>query len=82
MRKVMLAAAVVIVVAGLAFAIWRYLVMEGYVRYNKWDRRVRGDLREGGPAPDLSVARHAGEPVQLSRLWRERPLFLVFGSCT
>ena len=30
----------------------------------------------------LALESYAGERLQLSALWKERPLFLVFGSCT
>ena len=29
-------------------------------------------------APDLTLIKHSGEPVQLSSLWAERPLLLAF----
>lgn len=58
------------------------LVRRGILRYNRWDRRVRGTLRPGQPAPDVAVEGWDGAPVRLSTLWRERPVVLVFGSCT
>jgi hypothetical protein len=58
------------------------LVRKGILRYNRWDRRVRGTLRPGHPAPDVEVAGWDGAPVRLSTLWRERPVVLIFGSCT
>jgi hypothetical protein len=61
---------------------YRKLVEHGFVRYNKWDRRVRGTLRAGDPAPDLELTRYDGSSVRLSTLWKAKPVVLVFGSCT
>jgi hypothetical protein len=58
------------------------LVEKGFIRYNKWDRRVRGTLREGDPAPDLELTRYDGSRFRLSSVWATRPAVLVFGSCT
>ncbi len=73
-----------IVAAGLVAGGFTYmkLVELGFVRYNKWDRRVRGTLRVGDPAPDLELTRYDGAPLRLSSLWARKPLVLVFGSCT
>jgi peroxiredoxin len=35
-------------------------------------------LQPGDAAPDLALADATGASVQLSDLWRERPLLLVF----
>jgi hypothetical protein len=69
-------------VAGGTFYAYLKLVEKGYLRYNKWDRRVRGTLRVGDVAPDLELARYAGGRVRLSSLWAEKPVVLIFGSCT
>jgi hypothetical protein len=58
------------------------LVEAGWLRYNKWDRREQGALRVGQPAPDLELPLLDQGSLRLSELWRERPVFLVFGSCT
>ena len=58
------------------------LVKAGVLRYNRWDRRERGSLREGGPVADAELVRYDGTPARLAHLWSDRPLFLVFGSCT
>jgi hypothetical protein len=58
------------------------LVERGYLRYNEWDRRVRGTLRAGHQAPDLELTTYSGEPLRLGSLWESRPVVLVFGSCT
>jgi hypothetical protein len=58
------------------------LVEKGFLRYNKWDRRIRGSLRVGDPAPDLELRRYDGSPLRLSSLWGKKPVVLVFGSCT
>ena len=42
----------------------------------------RGALRVGQPAPDVELPLLESGTVRLSELWRERPVFLVFGSCT
>jgi hypothetical protein len=77
--------AAVAAAAGLfaaGFGLYYVLVREGVIRYNKYDRRERGTLQKGDAAPDLTLAGYATESVQLSELWRERPVVLVFGSCT
>jgi len=82
-RSAVWAAVGVVVLVAAAFVPTRlYLVRKGYLKYNEWDRRDRGQLKEGRPAPDVTLARYEGGTVQISRLWGERPLFLVFGSCT
>jgi hypothetical protein len=79
----LLSAFVAIVVgAGGAALGYRKLVEKGYVRYNKWDRRVRGTLRVGDQAPDVALTTYDGAPLHLSSLWSQRPVVLVFGSCT
>ena len=69
-------------VAGLGFLGYMKLVEGAYIPYNKWDRRERGALRAGQQAPDLELPLLDAGTVRLSELWRERPVFLVFGSCT
>ncbi len=68
-------------IGALAFSYMK-LVEKGFIRYNKWDRRVRGTLRRGDAAPDLQLARYDGRLVRLSALWADKPLVLIFGSCT
>jgi hypothetical protein len=58
------------------------LVKAGILKYNRYDRRERGSLKVGSPAPDLALTRYDGTPVRLSELWAARPVVLVFGSCT
>jgi hypothetical protein len=74
------ALAVVLAVSG-HFA-WLMLVREGILKYNQYDRRERGRLKVGSPAPDLVLSRYDGDRVRLSELWREKPVVLIFGSCT
>ncbi|HET8643962.1 MAG TPA: hypothetical protein VFO85_00660 [Vicinamibacteria bacterium] len=74
------AAAAGLFVAG--FGLYYVLVREGVLRYNRYDRRERGTLKKGDAAPDLALAGYAAETVRLSELWRERPVVLIFGSCT
>lgn len=69
-------------VAGLGFLGYMKLVEGAYIPYNEWDRRERGALRAGEPAPDLELPLLDAGTVRLSELWRARPVFLVFGSCT
>ena len=78
----MIAAAIVVLVAAAGALVVRKLVELGFVRYNKWDRRVRGRLRVGDPAPDLELTAYDGSRLRLSLLWRAQPVVLVFGSCT
>jgi hypothetical protein len=84
-KKVLLAVAGLAGVALLAaagFAGYMELVKAGYVKYNRFDRRERGSLKEGGSAPDLELTRYDGSALRLSQLWSQRPVMLVFGSCT
>jgi cytochrome oxidase Cu insertion factor (SCO1/SenC/PrrC family) len=62
--------------------VYMELMKKGFIRYNKWDRRVRGQLKVGDTAPDVSVVRYEGGDVRLSSLWEGKPVLLVFGSCT
>jgi hypothetical protein len=57
-------------------------VRQGWLRYNKYDRREQGTIRLGDHAPDLALAGYDGATVHLATLWAEKPLVLVFGSCT
>jgi len=57
-------------------------VRQGWLRYNKFDRREQGTIRVGDHAPDLALAGYDGATVRLASLWAEKPLVLVFGSCT
>ena len=61
---------------------YRELVRAGVLRYNKYDRRERGELVVGATAPDLTLRMYEGAPVRLAELWKSKPVFLVFGSCT
>jgi len=77
-------AGALIVLAAAAAGGFAYieLVEKGFLRYSKWDRRVRGTLRVGDPAPDLELARYDGSRIRLSSVWETKPAVLVFGSCT
>jgi hypothetical protein len=81
-KRVLWAAAIVVSAAGAGVAGYMQLVKAGYLRYNRFDRRERGSLREGGAAPDVELTGYDGSSVRLSQLWAERPVMLVFGSCT
>jgi hypothetical protein len=74
-------AAGILALAGVGVA-YMQLVKAAFLRYNKWDHRDRGRLRAGDPAPDLTLSLYEGGSVALSSLWHDRPVFLVFGSCT
>jgi hypothetical protein len=74
-------AALAAVGAG-AFYGYYFAVREGWLRYNKYDRREQGTIRAGDHAPDLALAAYDGSTVRLAHLWAEKPLVLVFGSCT
>jgi hypothetical protein len=63
------------------FGYWQ-LVRYGVLKYNKWDRREQGSLEVGARAPDMELVATDGRPARLSAFWTDRPLFLVFGSCT
>ena len=69
-------------VGALGYFAYRKLLEGAWIKYNKWDRRERGALRVGQQAPDLEMPRVDEGSVRLSELWRERPVVLVFGSCT
>ena len=84
-RRVRLAmawSAGVLAAGALAFVGYTKLIEGAWIKYNKWDRRERGTLRVGQQAPDLELPLLEGGTVRLSELWRERPVVLVFGSCT
>ena len=68
--------------AGLAFLGYMKLVEGAWIKYNEWDHRERGSLQVGHQAPDLELPLLDEETVRLSELWRERPVVLIFGSCT
>jgi len=57
-------------------------VEKNWIHYNKWDRRENGSLQVGQQAPDMELPTLDGGAVRLAALWRERPVVLVFGSCT
>lgn len=65
-----------------AFYGWYFAVRQGWLRYNKYDRREQGTIRVGDRAPDLALAGYDGATVRLAGLWAQKPLVLVFGSCT
>jgi len=81
-RKVIRWGGSIALAAGLGFFVYMKLVEGAWIRYNQWDHRVRGSLRVGVQAPDLELPMLDAGTVRLSELWRERPVFLVFGSCT
>jgi hypothetical protein len=81
-RKIVLGLLAAAALAAASLFAYYQLVKAGYLRYNRYDRHERGALEVGQAAPDLALESYAGERLQLSALWKERPLFLIFGSCT
>ena len=81
-KRPLLGGMAVLAVLGAGGLVYMKLVEEGFIRYNKWDRRVRGTLRAGEPAPDLELTRYDGSTLRLSSLWEKKPVVLIFGSCT
>jgi hypothetical protein len=78
----MIGALIVLAVGGAGFLVYMKLVEHGFIRYNRWDRRVRGTLRAGQLAPDAEILSYEGSPLRLASFWKTRPAVLVFGSCT
>ncbi len=81
-RKILIGSAAVVVLGGAGAMAYYQLVKAGVLRYNQYDRRERGQLGVGSAAPDLVLPAYDGSTLRLSELWRARPAFLVFGSCT
>jgi NAD-dependent dihydropyrimidine dehydrogenase PreA subunit len=81
-RRTLIGALVVLALAAAGGLGYMKLVEKGFLRYNKWDRRVRGTLRIGDQAPDLELTTYDGSRLRLSALWAKKPVVLVFGSCT
>ena len=81
--KVLIGVASSLGIVALGGLVYYQLMKKGYIKYNKYDRRVEGRLRVGDTAPDLELVSYDGSPLRLSSLWGDgKPLFLVFGSCT
>ena len=81
-RKFLIGLAITVAVAAVGGFVYYELLKAGYVRYGKYDRRERGALKVGAPAPDLDLTMYDGSAVRLSQLWGAQPVFVVFGSCT
>jgi hypothetical protein len=81
-KKSLFGLAGVLAVGATGFYGYMRLVKAGVLRYNEYDRREKGKLKVGDMTPDLTLPLYAGGEVKLSELWRERPVVLVFGSCT
>jgi hypothetical protein len=81
-KKLALGASLAIALPAGGFYGYKQLVRAGVLRYNKYDRRERGELKVGSAAPDLQLQMYGGAPLRLSELWASKPVFLVFGSCT
>jgi len=59
-RRPLAGALIVVAVGAVGALVYMKLVEHGFLRYNKWDRRVRGTLRPGDQAPDLELTRYDG----------------------
>ena len=81
-KTISIGIAVALAVAFAGRYVYFRLVMAGVLRYNKYDRRERGDLAVGATAPNLALTMYDGSPLRLAELWAQKPVFLVFGSCT
>jgi hypothetical protein len=81
-RRLVVGTALVLAVGAGGAGAYLYLVRKGILRYNKYDRREEGTLSVGQTAPDLKLDMFEGAPVRLSGLWNEKPVLLIFGSCT
>lgn len=81
-RKWLIGALVGLAALAVTGLTYMELVKKGFIKYNRYDRRVRGSLRVGDAAPDLTLPTYEGGTVRLSSLWETRPVLLVFGSCT
>jgi hypothetical protein len=82
LRRTILWSSAILATAAAAVFGYMKLVEGAWIKYNKWDHRERGSLRVGDRAPDLELPLLDQGTVRLSDLWRERPVVLVFGSCT
>jgi hypothetical protein len=82
LRRVLAWGAGTLAVVAIGLLGYGKLIEGAWVKYNQWDRRERGSLKVGQPAPDLELPLLDEGTVRLSELWRERPVVLVFGSCT
>lgn len=74
-------AVVILLIAG-AGGTYLYLLKTARIKYNQYDRRREGSLRAGGAAPDVRLTTLQGTPLQLSSLWKSKPLVVIFASCT
>jgi hypothetical protein len=81
-RATVITARTLIAVGAAGYGAWMLAVRQAWIRYNKYDRREEGTIRVGDYAPNLALAGYDGATVRLGSLWKEKPLVLVFGSCT
>jgi cytochrome oxidase Cu insertion factor (SCO1/SenC/PrrC family) len=82
MKNVLIWTAAAVALAAAGLFTYMQLVKHAIIKYNKFDKRQDVALSVGQPAPDVALTMYDGTPMRLSKLWQERPLFLVFGSCT
>jgi hypothetical protein len=76
------AGALTLLVLGAGGLGYMQLVTRAYLPYNKYDHRQRGTLKLGAKAQNVALKMYDGSETQLASLWKAKPLFLVFGSCT
>ncbi len=81
-KTILIAAGTLLAIGAAGYGAWMFAVRQAWVRYNKYDRREDGTIRVGDYAPNLALAGYDGTTVRLGSLWKEKPLVLVFGSCT
>ena len=81
-KRLLIGLAITAAVGGAGALAYYELMKAGFIHYGKYDRRERGSLKVGAPAPDLDLTMYDGSSVRLSQLWGKPPVFVVFGSCT
>ena len=81
-KKMLIAAAALAAIGASGYGAYMLAVRQGWLKYNQYDRREEGSIRVGDYAPNLALAAYDGATVRLGSLWKEKPLVLVFGSCT
>ena len=81
-RATIIALGTLIAVGAAGYSAWMFAVRRAWLKYNEYDRREEGSIRVGDYAPSLALAGYDGATVRLASLWTDKPLVLVFGSCT
>ena len=81
-KTTVIAGAALLPIAAGAYVAYMFAVRRAWLKYNEYDRREEGSIRVGDYAPSLALAGYDGATVRLASLWTDKPLVLVFGSCT